>query len=240
MKILVVDDEPAARAKLRRLLAAHADVQDVLEAADAPSALALIAREGPFDIAVLDIEMPGGSGLQLAERLREVSPRTRCVFSTAYAEHALRAFEIGAIDYLLKPFHAERLAQTLTRLRELLALPPPMADLAAPAGFWWVETRQGRLRIALAEVQWLSSADNYVCFHLPPLSHLQRGSLGALLERPGLAGLFLRVHRCHAINPTQVMEQGSAPGGEAWLRMRSGERLPVSRGYRAVLDCLKH
>lgn len=239
MRILLVDDEAPARAKLRRLLSAHADVQAVHEAVDAPSALALVAREAPFDGAILDIEMPGGSGLQLAEQLRSLSPRTRCVFSTAYAEHALRAFELGAVDYLLKPFHAERLAQTLARLRELLALPVPAAQLVAPPGSWWIETRAGRQRIELADVQWLASADNYVSFHLPPVSHLQRGSLGALLERPELAGLFVRVHRCHAVNPLHVLAQGSEAGGEAWLGLRCGERLPVARAYRAVLDTLR-
>lgn len=232
MRVLVVDDEPAARAKLRRLLAAHADVGAVFEAADAPAALALLQAEAPIDLALLDIEMPGGSGLQLAALL---PPGTRHVFSTAYAEHALRAFELGAVDYLLKPFHAERLAQTLERVRQQLALPSPGAALRAPPGFWWVATREGQRRIALAEVQWLSSADNYVSFQLPPQSFLERGSLGALLERPELAGLFLRVHRCHAVNPAHVLAVAPQPGGEALLTLSSGAQLGVSRGYRAVL-----
>ena len=121
MKVLVVDDEPAARAKLRRLLAAQADVSEVAEAADAPAALALLARQD-FELAILDIEMPGGSGLQLAAQL---PAGTRCVFSTAYAEHALRAFELNALDYLLKPYTAERLGASLDRVRAHLALPAP-------------------------------------------------------------------------------------------------------------------
>ncbi len=236
MRVLVVDDEPAARAKLRRLLAAHADVEAVFEAADAPSALALMAREGAFELALLDIEMPGGSGLQLAAAL---PPGTRHVFTTAYGEHALRAFELGALDYLLKPFHAERLAQTLTRLREQLALPTPAAGLAAPPGQWWVSTRSGRQRIVLAEVQWLAAADNYVSFELPPQSFLERGTLGALLQRPELVGLFLRVHRCHAVNPAHVRALTPQPSGEALLRLSSGAELRVSRGYREVLDQLR-
>lgn len=235
MKVLVVDDEPAARAKLRRLLAAHADVAEVVEAVDAPSALALLAGQS-FDLAVLDIEMPGGSGLQLAAQL---PAGCRCVFSTAYGEHALSAFELGALDYLLKPYSAERLGATLERVRAQLALPPPVPRLQAGEGEAWVDTREGRLRIRLADVQWLAAADNYVALHLPPFSYLERGTLSAFLERPSWAGLFLRVHRSHAVNPAHVMRVMPCGDGEALLTMRSGEQLRVSRGYRSVLDSLK-
>ncbi|HEY0953576.1 MAG TPA: response regulator [Roseateles sp.] len=103
MRILIVDDEPAARARLRRLLAAEADVAELLEAPDAPAALALVrAQPAPPDLALLDIEMPGGNGVQLAAALRDVG--VRCVvFSTAHAEHALQAFELAALDYLVRP-----------------------------------------------------------------------------------------------------------------------------------------
>jgi DNA-binding LytR/AlgR family response regulator len=234
MKVLIVDDEPAARAKLRRLLAAHADVSEVVEAADAPAALALA---GPFDLALLDIEMPGGSGLQLAGTLRAQGLRA-LVFSTAYAEHALRAFELGALDYLLKPFLPERLAETLARVREQLALAAPAARLAAPAGEWWVETREGHQRIVLAEVQWLAAADNYIALHRPPQQFLERITLQAALERPAWAGLFLRVHRSHAVNPAHVMQVQAQPNGEALLTLRCGEQLRVSRGHRGVLEQL--
>jgi DNA-binding LytR/AlgR family response regulator len=235
MRVLLVDDEPAARSKLRRLLAAHADVESVQEAEDAPAALALIARQD-FELVLLDIEMPGGSGLQLAAQL---PPATRCVFSTAYAEHALRAFELGAVDYLLKPYSAERLAATLERVRAQLALPTPPARLAAGSEEAWVETREGRQRIRLADVQWLSAADNYVAIHLPPASYLERTTLASVLERPAWSGMFLRVHRSHAVNPEHVMGIEPCGDGEAWLTMRCGARLRVARGYREVLSALR-
>jgi DNA-binding LytR/AlgR family response regulator len=235
MRVLVVDDEPAARAKLRRLLSAQADVSEVVEAADAPAALALLTRQG-FELAILDIEMPGGSGLQLAAQL---PTGCRCVFSTAYGEHALQAFELGALDYLLKPYTAERLAATLERVRAQLALPAPVPRLQVSEGETWVDTRDGRQRIRLADVQWLAAADNYVALHLAPLSFLERGSLTALLERPAWAGLFLRVHRSHAVNPAHVMRVMPCRDGEAWLTMRAGQALRVSRGYREVLSSLK-
>ena len=139
MRVLIVDDEPAARAKLRRLLAGEADVAELLEASDAPSALALVhALAVPPDLALLDIEMPGGSGVQLASALRQAGVRA-VVFSTAHAEHALQAFELAALDYLLKPCTAERLAAALVRVRELLARP------LAPVGEWWVDGERLRL-----------------------------------------------------------------------------------------------
>jgi DNA-binding LytR/AlgR family response regulator len=240
VKVLIVDDEPAARAKLRRLLSAEPDLAELHEAPDAPSALALVqGLSEPPELALLDIEMPGGSGVQLAAELRTLG--VPCiVFSTAYAEHALRAFELAALDYLLKPFTPERLAATLTRVREHLARPAPAASLAAPAGEWWVDTPSGRLRIALADVQWLSAADNYIELHLPPRSFFERATLAEALARPAWAGLFVRVHRSHAVNPAHVLR--AAPvgtSGEAELTLRSGARLRVSRGFRDVLSSLR-
>lgn len=226
MRVLIVDDEPAARAKLRRLLAAEPDVAELLEAADAPSALALTQTLAAApDLALLDIEMPGGNGVQLAGALREAG--VRCViFSTAHAEHALQAFELAALDYLLKPYTAERLGAALARVRETLARP------ATPVGEWWVDGE----RVLLADVQWISAADNYVELHLPARSLLERATLAEALQRPGWAARFLRVHRSHAVNPAHVQRVQRLPSGEAVLTLASGEALRVSRGYRAALD----
>ena len=226
MRVLIVDDEPAARAKLRRLLAAEPDVAELLEAADAPSALALTQTLAAApDLALLDIEMPGGNGVQLAGALREAG--VRCViFSTAHAEHALQAFELAALDYLLKPYTAERLGAALARVRETLARP------ATPVGEWWVDGE----RVLLADVQWISAADNYVELHLPARSLLERATLAEALQRPGWAARFLRVHRSHAVNPAHVQRVQRLPSGEAMLTLASGEALRVSRGYRAALD----
>ncbi|MFG6486646.1 LytR/AlgR family response regulator transcription factor [Roseateles sp. BYS78W] len=226
MRVLIVDDEPAARAKLRRLLAAEPDVAELLDAPDAPSALALVRMlAAPPDLALLDIEMPGGNGVQLAAALRESGVRS-VIFSTAHAEHALQAFELAALDYLLKPYTAERLSAALARVRERLARPP------APVGEWWV----GGERVRLADVQWISAADNYIELHLPPRSLLERATLADALARPGWAARFLRVHRSHAVNPAHVRRIERLGGGEAQLTLACGEVLRVSRGYRDVLD----
>lgn len=226
MHILIVDDEPAARARLRRLLAAGSDVSELTEAPDAPAALALVATlAAPPDLALLDIEMPGGNGVQLAAALREAG--VRCVvFSTAHAEHALQAFELAALDYLLKPYTAERLAAALARVRERLAQP------VAPPGEWWVEGE----RVRLVDVQWISAADNYIELHLPPRSLLERATLAEALTRPGWAARFLRVHRSHAVNTAHVQRVQRLASGEALLTLSCGEMLRVSRGHRAALD----
>ena len=233
LRVLVADDEPAARARLRRLLAAHGDVGLVVEAADAAQSLTAAEREGPFALAVLDIDMPGANGLQLAERLTRDGLARCVVFSTAHAQHALDAFALGAVDYLLKPFHPERLAQSLDRVRASVAQPHTVSAACA-----WVSTREGRRRIALADVQWVASADNYVSLHLPPHQHLERGTLAAWLAQPDWAGRFVRVHRCHAVNPAHVLAVAPQPGGEALLTMRSGAVLGVSRRFRDALDAV--
>lgn len=226
MRVLIVDDEPAARAKLRRLLAAEVDVAELLEAPDAPAALALVrGLAAAPDLALLDIEMPGGNGVQLAGALREAG--VRCViFSTAHAEHALAAFELAALDYLLKPYTAERLAAALVRVRERLAQP------VAPVGEWWVEGE----RVRLAGVQWIAAADNYIELHLPPRCLLERATLADALARPGWAARFLRVHRSHAVNMAHVQRIERLGSGEAVLTLNGGQTLRVSRGYRAALD----
>ena len=226
MRVLIVDDEPAARATLRRLLRAEADVAELLEAPDAPAALALVqAQAAPPDLALLDIEMPGGSGVQLAAALREAGVRA-IVFSTAHAEHALQAFELAALDYLLKPYTPERLQAALARVREQLGRP------ASAPGEWWVDGE----RLQLADVHWISAADNYIELHLPPRSLLERATLADALARPGWAARFLRVHRSHAVNPEHVQRIERLPGGEALLTLAGGAVLRVSRGYRDVLD----
>lgn len=225
MRVLIVDDEPAARARLRRMLAVEPDVAELLEAPDAPAALALVqGLDSPPDLAVLDIEMPGGNGMQLAAALRGAGVRS-IVFSTAHAEHALAAFDLAASDYLLKPCTPERLAAALARVREQLARP------AAPVGEWWVDGE----RVRLADVQWLSAADNYIELHLPQRQLLERATLAEALARPGWAARFVRVHRSHAVNLAHVQRIERLGSGEAVLTLACGHKLRVSRGYRVVL-----
>nr|WP_295078435.1 response regulator [uncultured Roseateles sp.] len=251
LKVLIVDDEAPARAKLRRLLLAHAPgVQVVGEAGDALEALRLAEALQP-DLALLDIQMPGMSGLELALAL---PPATHCAFCTAFEQHALRAFELNAVDYLLKPFSAERLDQTLARLRQRIsasinssdrsdkerpraALLSALQQLQPVSGHWLVPQRGGGLmKLALAQVEWVAAADNYIALHAPPAQHLDRHTLADFLAHAAVqqAG-FVRVHRSHAVNPAHIQGIASLARGEAELTLSSGAKLRVSRGYREQL-----
>jgi DNA-binding LytR/AlgR family response regulator len=255
MKILIVDDEPPARAKLRRLLTAMPDIDVVGEAGDAAEALTLL-QHLQVDAALLDIQMPGISGLELALAL---PPQLLCVFCTAFDQYAVKAFELNAVDYLLKPFSAERLAETVQRLRLRMSqnMPPEkssdkpsdkprMALLSAlqqvqpVAGHWLVPARagsgQGLSKLPLAEVEWVAAADNYIELHTASASHLDRHTLADFLAHPALQGRFLRVHRSHAVNPLHIQALTALPRGEAELTLSSGVKLRVSRGYRGVLS----
>ena len=241
MKLLIVDDEPPARAKLRRLLSAMPGFVHVLEAANAIEAQTLIELHKP-DACILDIQMPGQSGLELALAL---PAGMVCAFSTAFDQYAVQAFELNAVDYLLKPFTAERLAETVQRLRARLASPDParqrgalltaLAQLQPLPAHWLVPQRGGGLmKLPLANVEWVAAADNYIELHAPPDCHLDRRTLAEFVAHPAAQG-FLRVHRSHAVNAAHIAGIAPMPRGELKLTLSSGCCLRVSRGYRDVL-----
>ena len=240
MKLLLVDDEPPARAKLRRVVAALPFVSGVVEACDAEEALALVAQHQP-DAAILDIQMPGRSGLELAV---DLPGHMVCAFSTAFDEHAVKAFELNAVDYLLKPYTAERLQQTVQRLFDRLAssrrpqrgaLVSALQQVQPVPAHWLVPQRGGGLvRLPLVQVEWVAAADNYIELHAPPACHLARNTLAEFLGHSSATG-FVRVHRSHAVNAAHIIALTPMPHGEAELTLRSGHRLRVSRGHRRQL-----
>ncbi|MFO1268148.1 MAG: LytTR family DNA-binding domain-containing protein [Rubrivivax sp.] len=228
MRVLIVDDEPPARARLRRLLAAAADVQVVGEACDGQEALALAASAQP-DALFLDVQMPGASGLDVAASLPDPAPAV--VFVTAFDRYALPAFDAAAVDYLLKPVEPPRLARALQRLRERQQaqaaqrrLPP--AQLLIPD--------RGRTHVlAVAEILWLEAADNYVVVHTAERSPLMRRTLAALVHDLGEG--FARTHRGAAVALAQVREVQPLDKGDARLVLRDGTTVPCSRQHRAAL-----
>ncbi|MBI5719864.1 MAG: response regulator [Burkholderiales bacterium] len=247
MRLLIVDDEAPARARLRRLLGAFPGIDVVGEAGDADAALAAVAALAPQAL-LLDIQMPGASGLDLAASLPEPAPAI--VFVSAHGHYALPAFDAAAVDYLLKPVEPERLARALERLRGRLALPPrspPGYGVAAgtpgaagtsaalpPPAHLLVADRGRTHVIACAEIVWLEAADNYVVVHAQDgRAPLMRRTLAALLADLG-AG-FVRTHRSAAVALAHVMAVLPGERGDAELLLRGGAHVPCSRQQRAAL-----
>lgn len=225
MRVLIVDDEPPARARLVRLLAAHADVQVVGEAEDAAAALAQVARLQP-DVLLLDIRLPGTDGLDLAASLPD--PRPVVVFVTAHADHALDAFDADARDYLLKPVAAERLARALQRLRARApSLPRPAPDRLL------IADREHLHVVPVADIRWLEAADNYVVVHTATRAPLLRRTLGGLLQDLGPA--FVQTHRSAAVALAHVLRVEAGVGGDAVVHLDGALQVRCSRARRAEL-----
>ena len=225
MRVLIVDDEPPARARLRRLLDAAEDVEIVGEARDGEDALAQVAALNP-DAVFLDVQMPGPSGLDVAASLADPAPAV--VFVTAFDQYALQAFDAAALDYLLKPVEPERLARALQRLRA------KVGDAARPTPSKLLIPDRGRTHVvAVADILWLEAADNYVVVHTPDRAPLMRRTLAGLLA--DLGARFVRVHRSAAVALAQVTSVEPLEKGDATVVLRGDIRVPCSRQHRVGL-----
>lgn len=248
LRAIVVDDEPAARRGVRLLLERDAEIEIVGEAATGTEAAALMRRERP-DLAFLDVQMPGGTGF---DALREVAPAERpvVVFVTAYDEHALRAFEVHAVDYLLKPFDDARFAAALARVKdevrrrrgdrmnarlirllELLQHPAlPATAAAAPAERILVKSSGEIFFLKSEEIDWIEAEGDYMKFHAAGRAHLMRETMARLEARLDPAR-FVRIHRSTIVNIDRVQKLSPTFGGEYAVMLRDGTRLKLSRGY---------
>jgi two-component system LytT family response regulator len=219
IRVLVVDDEPLARSNLTVLLKDDADIEWVKECGGGQQAVQDIRTHEP-DLVFLDVQMPEVDGFQVLKTLGAEAPVI--VFVTAYDEHALRAFDAGALDYLLKPFDNARFALALDRAKGRLT-----ARKRAPL----VIKSAGRIAyVDPAEIDWIEAADYYVSVHVGAKSHLLRRSLSEL-EQELDARLFCRVHRSAIVNLKRVRSLHLSEG-EAEVILASGARLPLSRRYR--------
>ena len=227
MRVLIVDDEAPARAKLRRMLAALDGVEVVAEAAAGADALALIPQCRP-DVVFLDVQMPEVDGFEVAASLPDDGPAV--VFVTAFDRYALQAFETGAVDYLLKPVAPERLERAVQRLRGGVRGAPRIA--VAPQRLLVVDRGCTHV-VACADIEWLESADNYVHVHAGGRSLLMRRTLESLLA--DLAPRLVRTHRGAAVAPACVAALRPRGRGDATIVLRSGAEVPCSRQYRAAL-----
>ncbi|HEX9009004.1 MAG TPA: LytTR family DNA-binding domain-containing protein [Holophagaceae bacterium] len=244
LRTLIVDDEVLARQRIRQLLQGVPDVEVVRECANGVEAVQAIEDLAP-DLVFLDIQMPELDGFGVIEAVgADRMPAT--LFVTAFDQHALRAFEVHALDYLLKPFDTARFLTALERARHWCA-PTPSGDgggrpdlEALMAGLRkerpWLDrllVRQGdrHILVRTSSVQWIEAEDNYVRLHVDGTSYLLRQTMGGLLARLD-PRLFRRIHRSAIVNLDCIRELQPWTSGDQLVIMRDGSRLTLSRTYR--------
>lgn len=247
IRTAVVDDEPRARAMLRRLLAADPEVEVVAEG-DAAAVLDDIEELRP-QLLLLDVEMPEVSGFELLERLSARGEAPVVVFVTAYDRYAVEAFEVHAVDYLLKPFTDERFTTALARAKERVrrrsgAGADALAYLLEEVRAHHDETRAERFLVRVgertvvvpvAEIDWIEAADYYARLHCGERSYLLRRSLSAL-ENDLDPAQFCRVHRSAIVRLDRVAEVHPHFGSRSVIVLRDGSRLPLAGSRRRELE----
>ena len=248
IRAMIVDDEPLAREKLRRYLADEKDVEVIGECSNGREAVAAIRRR-QADVVFLDIQMPELDGFGVVEA-SDPAHLPFVVFVTAHDAYAVKAFEVHALDYLLKPFDRERLHDTLARVRksmqrsssdryqdQILSL---LKDLRAD------RKRPDRLLIRSAgriffldveEIDWVEAEGNYLSLHAGEATHLVRETMSSMEERLGPSG-FVRIHRSTIVNLNRLKELRPWFEGESIAILKGGKKLPVGKSYRRKLASL--
>ncbi len=243
--VVIVEDEPPARAKLSRFIDELEDFRVVAEAATVDEGIAAVTSVVP-DVIYLDIQLGTRSGFDVIDGVRDVgSPLI--VFTTAYSEYAVRAFEVEAVDYLLKPFDRERFMRSVERIRTALA-EPDRSDLeermrrllagipGRPAAARQILVRETERAFFLDvdDIQRVSAAGNYVEVHAAGKAHLVRDSLTSFVAQLDPTE-FLRVHRSHVVRVSFIQELRPMFHGDYELVLRDGQTLALSRRYKALL-----
>jgi two-component system LytT family response regulator len=247
-RTLIVDDEQLARDRLRQLLDEQPEIELVGECADGREAVDVIRKQSP-DLIFLDIQMPELNGFEVLEAI-EAEPMPVIVFVTAHDKFALQAFEVHAVDYLLKPFDRERFESALRRalqqvkyredparaeaqaavLAEVQAPTKSIERLAVKSG--------GRIRfVRTADIAWIESAHNYVEIHEDKQSHLLRDTISAI-EQKLPQDKFVRISRSTIVNVEKIKELEPLFYGEYTVTLQNGKRLTLSRRYRSKLPKL--
>lgn len=223
LKALVVDDEAPARSELRFLLGEAGGVEVVGEAGNALEALQLI-KAIPYDVIFLDINMPGLSGVQLAEALAAHPRPPAIIFVTAHSEHAVKAFEVRATDYLVKPVELERLKAAIGRLTPVAEQAPARVERIL------VEKAGKRLLIPVEEILYIMAKDDYSYLHTAGERYLSTMSLASLETKLDPVGFF-RIHRRYLVNLSKVKEVVPMYGGTLLLTLtdEGATQIPVSR-----------
>jgi two-component system, LytTR family, response regulator len=236
IRIVIVDDEPLARTNLTTLLGRHAEIEIVGECGSGQEALKVIRSEKP-DLIFLDVQMPECDGFDVMEMLGSDAP---CViFVTAYDSYALRAFEVGALDYLLKPFDNARFERMLERAKERIALGKngqrAQQTLATKKQTFVVKAMGQVTFVAAEEIDWIEAADYYVSLHAGARTYLLRRSM-AELEQELDEDRFCRIHRSAIVKLNKVKRLELNERGEYDVVISTGARLRLSRRYRKELQ----
>ena len=248
IRTLIVDDEPLARERIGKLLAKEADIEIVGECADGRAAVSAIRQHKP-DLVFLDVQMPELDGFGVLEQL-ERGAMPAVVFVTAHDRFALRAFEVHALDYLLKPFDAERFREALKLARDRIErqqtgelsqrISELLADLRTVAhhqDHLAVKAAGKVLFLKIEEIDWIEAADNYVNLHVGHDSHLHRETMGAFESRLPREK-FMRISRSTIVNIERIKELQPLFHGEYSVILRNGTRLTLSRSHREKLNRL--
>jgi two-component system LytT family response regulator len=251
IRTLVVDDEPLARERLRKLLEQEPDIEVVGECADGTEAVAAVKQHAP-DLIFLDVQMPELDGFGVVAQL-EGEAMPAIIFVTAYDRFALKAFDVHALDYLLKPFDRERFQKAMNRARKLLAqrqtgelsrhLSSLLTDLktekAEPKYLdrLAVKTEGRVLFFKTDEIDWIEAADNYVSIHVGSDEHLHRETMSSL-ETKLSPSRFLRISRSTIVNVERIKEMQPMFHGDYVVILKNGTRLSLSRNYRDKLNHL--
>ena len=245
-RVLIADDEPLARERLRTLLGAEDWVEVVAECQNGTEAVDSIARLQP-DLVFLDVQMPGATGFDVIDA---VGPDRMplVVFVTAFDKYALRAFDVHALDYLLKPFDRERFGQALGRARQqlerrsggdlerrLLELVQDLKGTSQRLERFVIKAGGRVFFVRSDEIDWIEAAGTYVKLHVGADAHLFRETMNAL-ESQLNPDTFYRIHRSHIVNIERVKELQPWFNGEYVVFLKNGTRLTLSRGYREKLQ----
>ena len=249
IRTLIVDDEPLARDRIQSLLREEADIEILRECANGNEAVAAIKELSP-DLVFLDVQMPGRGGFEV---LREIDPAALplIIFVTAYDQHALKAFEVHALDYLLKPFKQARFKETVQRARAALAdrragaASAGLLELIGQAkperqflGRIPVRNGERTVFVKTAQVDYFEAAGNYVVLHTGKENHVVRETLTALESKLD-PKKFARINRSTIVNTDQIKEVQPLFKGEHVVVLHNGKQLPLTRGVRELEELLK-
>jgi two-component system LytT family response regulator len=256
LKIMLADDEPLARGYLEELLRAVPDIE-VLGSFKNGSAILKACRNDPPDVLILDIEMPGLTGFDVVKRL-QADDMPSIIFATAYDNYAIDAFDLNAVDYLLKPFDSDRFAIAIERVRTELGSDPSLKGRLISASrqiqklsedavtvdsdqadFGRLAVRDGRETelVTISDIDWVDAAGDYMCLHVGGKTHIMRSTMKVLLAKLPVKD-FVRIHRSTIVNIQRVTSVSSLSKGEFRLQLGTETSLKVSRNYRKSIASL--